>query len=187
MLGAFLFAFVSVFAVAIGGRDQLLIARLAGQPGAAGSAMAVGALSATLSAFAMAVTGLALALVLPAAAADMLVAFALALAAIELAWHRAPRLPQEPTRSLFAALVVLLARQWGDAARFLVFAFAAGGNAWLAGAGGALGGIAALAIGAAVGERDLLRWPLRQIRLGLAAILLVAAIGMGLAARGIIG
>jgi hypothetical protein len=34
---------------------------------------------------------------------------------------------------------------------------------------------------------ELERWPLRSIRLGLAAVLLVAATGIGLTTRGIIG
>jgi hypothetical protein len=80
---------------------------------------------------------------------------------------------------------VLLARQIGDGARFLVFAFAAGGSAWLAGAGGALGGSAALAHGIAV-SGALPRWPLRWVRVGLAALLAIAGIVVGLNARGII-
>lgn len=185
-MAAFLLALVAVFAVSLGGRDQLLVARLAERLGGGGALLAVGALASAASALTMATAGLAMALVLPGAAADMLVAIALLVSAAELAWQRAPRLPEEPTRSRFAAFLVLLARQLGDAARFCVFAFAAGGSAWLAGLGGALGGTAALALGIALG-RELTAWPLRAIRLALAAVLLVAAIAVGLAARGIVG
>lgn len=184
-MGAFLFALVAVFAVSLGGRDQLLAARLAERLGRGGGLLAVGVLASTLSAFAMAVAGLALALVLPGPAADMLVAIGLLLAAVELAWHRHAALPEEPTRSLFATFVVLLARQIGDGARFLVFAFAAGGSAWLAGAGGALGGSVAIALGIAA-SGELTRWPLRWVRIGLAAVLAIGGIVIGLKARGII-
>lgn len=185
-MAAFLFAFVAVLAVSLGGRDQLLVARLGERLGRNGGLLAVGVLSSTASAAAMAAAGLALALVLPEPAADMLVAFGLLIAAAELAWQRRAALPDEPTRSLFAALVVLLARQVGDAARFLVFAFAAGGSAWLAGAGGALGGSAAIALGVMVGD-ELTRWPLGRIRLVLAGVTGVAGIVLALSARGIIG
>jgi len=185
-MAAFLLALAAVFAVSLGGRDQMLVARLADRLGRGGAILAIGAAASALSSIAMAAAGLAIARVLPAAAADMLVAIALLVAAAELAWERNPKLPEEPTRSLFAALVVLTARQIGDAARFCVFAFAAGAAAWLAGAGGALGGTAALALGLALGV-ELASWPLRSIRLALAALLAVAAIALGLAARGIIG
>jgi putative Ca2+/H+ antiporter (TMEM165/GDT1 family) len=184
-LAAFLFALVAVFAVSLGGRDQLLAARLADRLGKGGGLLAVGGLASTVSAFAMAVAGLALALALPGPAAEMLVAIALVLAAAELAWPRRSALPEEPTRSLFATFIVLLARQVGDAARFMVFAFAAGGSAWLAGAGGALGGAAAIGLGISA-SREIFDWPLRKLRLGLAVALAVTAIVVGLKARAII-
>ncbi len=186
MAATFLFALVTVFAVSLGGRDQLLVARLAERLGNGAALLAVGAGAATASALLMAVAGLAMALVLPGPAADMLVAIGFLLAAVELAWPRKAKLPEEPTRSLFATFVVLLARQVGDAARFCVFAFAAGGSAWLAGAGGAIGGTAALALGIAVAG-GLARWPLRALRLALAAMLVVAALAIALTVRGIIG
>ena len=184
-MAAFLFAFAAVFAVSLGGRDQLLAARLAERLGKGGGLLVVGVLASTLSAFAMAVAGLALALALPGPAADMLVAIGLLLAAAELAWPRSGRLPEEPTRSLFATFVVLLARQIGDGARFLVFAFAAGGSAWLAGAGGAVGGSVAIALGVAASS-ELPGWPLRWLRAGLSAALAITGLFIGLKVRGII-
>ena len=185
-MASFLMARVAVFAVSLGGRDQLLVARLAERLGRGGGLIAVGIASSAIAAFAMAFAGLAMALVLPEPAADMLVAIALLVAAGELAWKRKSALPEEPTRSLFATFVVLLARQLGDAARFLVFAFAAGGSAWLAGGGGALGGSAALALGVALGDELPRRAPLRAIRLALTALLAVVAAIAGLTARGIV-
>lgn len=185
-MATFLLALVAVFAVSLGGRDQLLVARLAERLGSSGSLTAVAALASSASAVGMAAVGLGMALVLPGAAADMLVAIALLLAVVELAWERGNKPPKEPPRSLFAVFVVLLARQLGDAARFCVFAFAAGGSAWLAGAGGALGGTAALGLAVPLGS-EIERWPLRALRLALAGVLLAAALATGLAARGVIG
>jgi hypothetical protein len=184
-LAAFLFALATVFAVSLGGRDQLLAARLAERLGKGGGLLAVGVVASTISAFALAAAGLALALALPGPAADMLVALALLLGAAELAWPHRAALPEEPTRSLFATFIVLVARQIGNGARFLVFAFAAGGSAVLAGAGGALGGSAAIALGVAACN-ELPGWPLRRVRVALALLLAVTAIVIGLKARGII-
>ena len=92
--------------------------------------------------------------------------------------------PREPTRSLGAIAIVLLARQIGDGARFAVFALAAWASLpFAAGLGGAMGGAGAVALGWAVGAQGLARWPLRAVRLGLAACLLVAAVIIGLNAR----
>ncbi|GGD88484.1 hypothetical protein GCM10011515_05200 [Tsuneonella deserti] len=185
-MSAFLFALVAVIAVSLGGRDQMLVARLAERLGRGGPLLAVGVLSSIASAFAMAAAGLTLTLILPGPAADMLVALALLIAAVELAWPRAATLPEEPTQSLAAIFIVLAARQVGDAARFLVLALAAGGPAWLAGAGGATGGIVALCLGIAMGD-EIRDWPLRLIRRVMAAVLAIVALVIGLASRGIIG
>lgn len=186
MAAAFLLSLTAVFAVSLGGRDQMLVARLSERLGKSGGLLAVSALASTASAMLMAAAGLAMTLVLPGPAADMLVAIALLFAAVELAWPRAGRLPKEPTASLFATFVVLLARQVGDAARFCVFAFAAGGSAWLAGAGGAIGGFGALALGIALGDA-LADWPLKMVRRLLSAGLGIVGVMVGLSARGIVG
>lgn len=185
-MNAFLFAFAAVALVSLGGRDQMLVARLADRLGRSGGLIVVSALASVGSALLMAVAGLAMALLVPGSAGDVLIAFGLLIAAGELVWFRDPKLPAEPTASLFATFVVLLARQAGDAARFMVFAFAAGGSAWSAAAGGALGGFAALALGAMIGD-EIARWPLRAIRLGLAALLAVGGVAVILAVRGIVG
>jgi putative Ca2+/H+ antiporter (TMEM165/GDT1 family) len=117
----------------------------------------------------------------------MLVAFALLAGAGELAWPIKLREPGEPTRSLFAATIVIASRQVGDAARFLIVAFAAAsGSHWLAGTGGLVGGAAAITLGWALGAELSAKLPLRAIRLGIAAVLFVAAIWTGAAARGIL-
>lgn len=182
----FFLAWLSVTVCSLGARDQLLVARLAGQGRSAGALLAIAVPAAALTAGAMALAGSAVSALLPPAAKQMLVAFALVAAAVELAMPVRERLPREPTRSLFALLVVLMARQLGDGARFLVFAFAAaGGSALLAALGGALGGATALVLAVSVKD-DLARWPLGVIRRILAGLVGTAAIYIGLSARGLV-
>ncbi len=181
-MSSFLFGFAGVLLLSLGARDQILMARLAGRTGP--GVLVAGWLAALASAAIMAWAGAAVADRLAGPAKPMLVAFALGAAAFELAWPNRERTPREPTHSIFAALVVLLARQMTDAGRFLVFALAAAtALPWLVAAGGALGGGLALGAGYLVGA-DLEKAPLRTIRRVLAGIVLLAAIVIGLTARG---
>lgn len=183
-MDGFLIAVLLVFALAMGGRDQCLVAQWADAVERSTALLAVAVLSACLSAGAMAWIGAEFAELLPRRAAQMLVAFALAIAAAELAFPVRLKPPQEPTRSLGAIAIVLLARQIGDGARFAVFALAAWTVVPLtAGLGGALGGAAAVAIGWSVGSATLARWPLRIVRPALAGCLALAALFIGLNAR----
>ncbi len=161
-----------------------MVARWADSLGRSGQLLAVAMVCAAISAGAMAWVGAEFAALLPRRAAQMLVAFALAIAAFELALPVRFKQPQEPTRSLPALGIVLLARQIGDGARFAVFALAAW-TVWpvTAGLGGALGGAAAVALGWAAGGEALARWPLRPLRLTLAAGLGIAALFVGIDAR----
>jgi len=180
----FLLALLLVFALAMGGRDQWLVAQWAESLHRSTALLVVAVLCAGLSACAMAWVGAEFAALLPHRAAQMLVAFALGVAAIELALPARVRKPQEPTRSLGAIGIVLLARQIGDGARFAVFALAAWTALPVAAAiGGALGGAAAVTIGWAFGAQGLARIPLRAVRWALAGGLAIAAIFVGLDAR----
>ena len=183
-MDGFLLSLLLVFALALGGRDQWLVARWSDALAQSAQLLAVAVLSAGLAAAAMAWIGAEFAAMLPRRAAQMLVAFALAIAAFELAWPVRVKEPQEPTRSLPAIGIVLLARQIGDGARFGVFALAAWTD-WplTAGLGGALGGAAAVGAGWAAGARIMQRWPLRMVRIALATALGVTAIFIGLDAR----
>lgn len=184
-MSSFLFGFVLVLLVSIGARDQLLVARMAGQTGL--GVLLAGCAAAVVSAAAMAWGGERVASLLAPSASLMLVALALGAAAIELAWPIKGADPKEPTHSIFAAFLVLLARQLGDAGRFVIFALAAWtAHPWLAAAGGALGGIAALTLGWIMGKQleDLV--PLRSVRLALAAVVGVAAVIIGLTIRGVL-
>lgn len=183
-MDGFLLSLLLVFALATGGRDQWMVAQWAAALGQSAALLVVAVVCACLSAGVMAWIGAEFAALLPRRAAQMLVAFALGVAALELALPVRIKPLKEPTRSLGALSIVLLARQIGDAARFAVFALAAWSALPLtAGLGGALGGAAAVAMGWAAGADALARWPLRMIRLGLAGCLIVAALFIGLNAR----
>ena len=183
-MDGFLIALLLVFALALGGREQWLMAQWASARGPRVSLLAAGVACSAGSATAMAWAGSELAALLPGRAAQMLVALALGFAAVELAWPVRQSLPREPTRSLGAFAIVLLVRQLGDGARFAVFALAAWAHLPLAaGLGGALGGAGAVAMGWALGTSGLARLPLRTVRMALGAALLVAALFIGLNAR----
>jgi Ca2+/H+ antiporter, TMEM165/GDT1 family len=163
------------------------VAHLSQVLGGSGALLAAGWIACAVTAAIAALAGEGMAALLPPAAKTMLVALALLLGAAELAWPFRSKEPVEPTRSFVPIVIVIAARQIGDAARFLIVAFAAStGSHWLAGVGGLVGGGAALTLGWALGSDLAAKLPLRAIRLGIAAILLVAAIWTGLIARGII-
>jgi len=183
-VASFLLALLLVFALALGGRDQWLVARWADALGRSAPLLLVGIVSAALTAALMAWAGSALAGLLPPRAQWMLVAFALAIAAAELAFPVSIAAPREPTRSLGAIGLVLAARQVGDAARFAVLALAAATSLPAAAAlGGMLGGGAGIALGWSLGAQGLARWPLGWVRRGLALCLVLAALFIGLNAR----
>ncbi len=182
-----LFAMVASFLAAIGARDQLLVARLAGVLGAANGLLVVGVASSAATAAIAAWFGGLLARTMSEHAATMFVAIALLLASFECAWPNRERTPKEPTRSLGAAFIVLFTRQLTDASRFLVAAFAVALASWpLAAMGGAIGGGGAVAMGWALGATLEQRLPLRLIRIALAFVLLGLALLTGLSARGVI-
>lgn len=183
-MDAFLLALILTFVIALGGRDQLIVARFSTELERTAPLLATGVFCAVLSAAIMAYVGAGMAAILPRQAAEMLVAFALGLAAIELVWPVKTKPMKEPTRSYVAIGAVLFARQIGDSARFVVFALAA----WsvyptTAAIGGALGGAAAVALGWSLGLPRIQQFPLRLARLGFATCLFVAALVIGLNAR----
>lgn len=183
-MDSFLLCLVLVFAIALGGRDQLIVARLSETLERSWQLLVLGGLCAAISAAVMAFFGMTMADILPQRAAEMLVAFALAIAALELALPVKLKTMNEPTRSLGAIGVVLLARQLGDGARFIIFAFAAEATYPATTiVGGAIGGFAAIALGWMMGTELETKLPLRAIRLVMAACLFIAALFIGLNAR----
>ena len=185
---SFFLALIAVLVTSIGSRDQLLVAQLSRRLGRGYSLLVTGWLVVIATAAIMAWAGHAAAQILPGEGKTMLVAIALVLAGAELAWPNRVKAAKEPTRSLGAIALVLFSRQLGDAGRFLIFAIsAATGAPVLAGIGGALGAGAAVTIGWLMAESLEDERPLRPVRLGLAGIILLAGIIIGLSARGLIG
>jgi hypothetical protein len=122
------------------------------------------------------------------AAKGMFVALALAVGGIELLLLKPPAPAAEPTRSLGAIALVLLAEQVTDAARFFVLALAVATAApALAAAGGALGSGAVLTAAWALGGEWQARLPQRTIRRAVGTLFLLAAIIVALTTRGVIG
>jgi len=184
---SFFLALLACFVASAGARDQRLVAALSARLGAGNALLAASWMASAITACIAAVAGAAVGSLLPPAGKAMFVAFALLAAAVELALPIRQRDLDEPTRSVFAVVLVLIARQIGDGARFLIAAIAAAtGVPVLAALGGAIGAGAALTLGWGLGGALTARLPLRPIRSGIAGILLFAALWTGLSARGII-
>lgn len=174
---AFYLTLIAVLLAGFGARDQVTIAGLAARQGRRPGVLLVALLSAALTAaFAAWLAGLMLA-ELPPPARAIFAGIALGLAGLESLVLVPRRLPAEPTNSLGALLLVLLANQATDAARFLIFGMGVGMAAPLAsGAAGAVGGaVLAAAVWAGPHLLDLaaLRWVRRIVGLGLLAAALV--------------
>ncbi len=172
-------------ALALGGRDSMVIAGLRDRLGRAPLLLITGCGCAGVSAAVMAWLGMITAPLLPAGAARGVIALVIGLAALDLARPVRVRQPAEPTRSLGAMALVLLARQFGDAARLGVLALAllAPGSAAALGFGGGLGGAIALLLAWSRGGQGLARYPLTAWRRVIALLLALCAVFIGLEAR----
>jgi len=169
-------------------RPTLLTARLSGALGAGAGLLVVCWFTATATSALAGWAGAWLAPQMAPAAKAMFVAAALAVSALELLFMRSRPTPAEPTRSLGAVALVLLAAQVTDAARFFVLALAvATAGPALAAAGGALGSGAVLTAAWAAGGAWEARVPLKAIRLGVSGLFMLAAVIVALSARGVIG
>jgi len=143
---AFYFAFLAVILAGLGARDQGTVAALSLSQGPRPGTLLTGiAISVGTAAFA-AWAGSFVVPLLDATARLVMVVIALLLAALESVWPFTRRRIEEPTGSLGALGIVLVAHQMTDAARFIVFALTVATNAPIAaGIGGAAGGAASLA------------------------------------------
>ena len=180
----FILALVGVLLSGLGARDQMTVAALSRNPGPRPGVLlvAIGICSVTA-----ALAGWAAALVAPlmtAPARLFLAALAMGFAGGEALVLSPGREPKEPTLSLAALTVVLLAHQLTDAARFLIFGIALAADARMpASLGGGLAGILLLA--AAWGAPEWFVWRhLRWIRRGLGMCLLLTALWLGLQVMG---
>ncbi len=174
----FLLAFIATLLLGLGARDQLLVAGLAARHGQRPALLLIGLVSAAVAAAAAVWLAGSFAPQLEGPARRMLAVLAVGLAALEMIVLRPKPAPAEPTHSLGAFAVVLLALQVFDAARFVLFAIVVASLVpGAAGLGGALGGMAVVATGWA-GGMALFELPLVQIRrwLGLAMLGLAGGI-----------
>jgi hypothetical protein len=184
---AFFLTMLAATMASFGGRDYRLVAHLSSRLGGSSILLVIAWLSAAITAVLAGLAGMGLAVLLAPEAKSMLVAIALVLAAAELAWPWQWRQAEEPTRSSFAILLVLVAAQIGDGARFLILAITiATGAPWLAVLGGAVGSGIVLTVGWNVGTQPAAARLLRRIRLGLAAALALAGVVIGIFARGLV-
>ena len=171
----FLLAFIATLLLGVGARDQMLVAGLAARHGQRPGLLLVGLASAGVAAAAAVWLAGSFAPLLEPPARRMLAVLAVGLAALEMIVLRPKSAPAEPTHSLGAFAAVLLAQQVLDAARFVLFAIVVASMLpGAAGLGGALGGMAVVAIGWAIGPA-LFDLPLGRVRRWLGLILLVAA------------
>ena len=179
-----LFALIACLLTGIGARDQVTVAGLAARQGARPGLLIVGwATSIATAAFAT-FAAIKIAPLLSGNARTMVAGRALLMAGAESLLLAPKRLPDEPTSSLGATALVLLAHQLTDSTRFLIFAIAvATGAALPAGLGGAIGGGAVVTLAWAMAtelETTNLR-PLRRVvglvLLGIGAWLVLRALG----------
>lgn len=175
-MSAFLLALLAALVAGLGARDQMVVVQLAARRGRGLglliTVMAVALLSAVVAGW---LGGQVAPQLLPRARTYM-VAMALGLAALELVVLRPGRQAAEPTESLGALAVVLLAHQVTDGARLLVFAIAAASAVPVLAILGGAAGCGLSMVLAVVGGEDLLRLPLRRMRTGLGVTLGLVAI-----------
>lgn len=179
----FLLALIAIFVAGFGGRDQVLVAEFAERQGQRPALLLVALTSAVLAACAAIWLAGAFVPQMTPPVRRMLAVLALGLAALEMLLIKPGRTPKEPTQSLGAFGIVLLAQQLMDAPRFLLFAISVASTLpGAAGLGGAVGGAAVVALGWAAGQA-LLDLPLQRIRRWLGGVLLVLAVGLFAAFR----
>jgi hypothetical protein len=151
-MSAALLAFLGALLAGVGARDQMLVAGLAARRFLPLTLLVLAVFTSVLAAAAVAKAAEGMAPLLSADSRVLFAGIAAAIAGLECIAIGPPRVPEEPTRSLFAHLVVLLVHQLTDGARFLIFAIAVAKAVPTAAAlGGAAGGAATVLIGAMAG------------------------------------
>lgn len=176
---SFFLAFIASALVIGVGRDGLRVARLAAAHGSAGVLYVAILIASIIYASAAAWLAGAMGDILQGPAASLFVAIALGISGLEVLVLKPTKQPTEPTRSLGATLLVLIAALLTGAAGFLVMALAVLGKAPLfTAAGGAAGAIAVLC-GAAMAAQDWEKLPLLPMRIAGASLLILAALVTG--------
>jgi len=185
-MGAFYLTLVAVLLSGIASRDQVTIAALTRAQGQRFGVLATALVCAAATCGIAAYAAAQFLATLPNPARPILAGIALGLAGLESLILSPNANPREPTHSLGALGLVLLAHQATDAARFTLFGLAIGMGAPLAaGLGGGLAGLILVALAWSFSHVFTAR-PIRVLRRVVGALLLTIAIGMFLDARGIL-
>jgi len=175
-----LWALLGAFLSSLGGRDQILVAGLTARLGRHAGLLLLAVATGLLASAAAAWASGALGQLVSRHAAMVLAAMALGIAGLESLLLPARFSAKEPTRSFFAAGLVLSMHQWLDATRFLVLALALATQAPVqAAVGGTMGTALAMALGWNAGEAMLdNQRHLQKARRMAGALLLGAALGL---------
>lgn len=185
-MAAFYLTLVAVLLSGIAARDQTTVAGITRAQGPRFGVLAVALAMTVVTSVLAAYVASAMLVTLPVPARPILSAIVLALAGAESLILSPRKPPREPTHSLGALGIVLLAHQVTDAARFTLFGLAVGMGAPLAaGLGGGLAGL--LLVGAAWAYPQAPLLPItRMTRRIVGGLLLSIGIAMFLSARGIL-
>ncbi|GGC05463.1 hypothetical protein GCM10011494_25050 [Novosphingobium endophyticum] len=177
---------VAVVFAGLGARDQVAVAGLALRQGKRPGLLIVAVLCACLTGAFAAWLATWMLPMLPPPARAIFAGIAIGFAGVESLLLAPRRNPKEPTNSLGAFALVLIAHQVTDAARFLIFGLSVGMAAPVAsGAGGVLGGAALVAF--AWGWPEFFERPAaRRARRIVGALLVLVALTMFLSEFGIL-
>lgn len=175
-MDALVTAFVSAFLAEWGDKTQLLVALLAARSGRPGHVLAGLLLAAIASSTVAAFAGALIGPTITIRAMSLMVALALLFASAAGLFRRAaPSIGSGRTPVFLAALLLCLAAEMGDRTQFLTFALAGRFDSPALAAAGAAAAIVAAALPAAwLGEKLTSVVPLRAIRIGSAALFIVA-------------
>ena len=185
-MAALLFTLLAVVVTGFGARDQALLAAMVARQGARPMLLLMAGVTGIVSVVAAIWLSQVIAAALPAPARQLFVAIALALAGLEMLLLTRRPVPREPTHSLGAFAVVLLAGQVTDAVRFVAMGMAVASRAPLQTALGAGAAVLALAVAAWMAG-DLMRHPrVMQVRRVLGLVVFLGAILLGLRALGLV-
>lgn len=185
-MSAFYLTLIAVLLAGFGARDQLTIAGLTQRQGQRPALLILACLCACLTAILAAWLAMQMLPILPPPARAVFAALAVGFAGVESLLPGTGRNPREPTDSLGAAALVLLAHQLTDAPRFLVFGLGIGMAAPVAsGAGGLLGGVVLVTLSWAFPE--FLKQPAaRRMRRVIGLLLMLTALVVILSEFGIV-
>lgn len=185
-MSAFFITLMAVLFAGFGARDQIDVAGLSLRQGRRLGVLVVAIACAVATAVFAAWAATVFSAMLPPPARIWFVAIALGMAGGESLLFTPKPAPREPTHSLGALALMMLAHQVTDAARFIIFGIAAGMAAPIvAGMAGALGGSTLVAAGWALPDLVTDRRA-RLVRRLVGAVLLIAAITIALREREIV-